>query len=151
MKFTPRVPQVMPGYWNRPDETEKVFTKDGWFKTGDIGVMDEDGFIRIIDRKKEMINVSGFNVYPNEIEEVVSGHAKVLEVGAIGVPDPKSTEVVKICVVKKDASLTEDELKAYCKENMTPYKVPRYIEFRDELPKSNVGKILRRLLKEENQ
>lgn len=144
-------PQVMPGYWNRSDETEKVFTKDGWFKTGDIGVMDEDGFIRIIDRKKEMINVSGFNVYPNEIEEVVSGHAKVLEVGAIGVSDPRSTEVVKICVVKKDDSLTEDELKAYCKENMTAYKVPRYIEFRDELPKSNVGKILRRLLKEENK
>ncbi|MGB3585306.1 MAG: AMP-binding protein [Tunicatimonas sp.] len=143
-------PQVMPGYWNRPDETEKVFTKDGWFKTGDIGVMDQDGFIKIIDRKKEMINVSGFNVYPNEIEEVVSGHAKVLEVGAIGVPDPRSSEVVKICVVKKDASLTEDELKAYCKENMTAYKVPRYIEFRDELPKSNVGKILRRLLKDDN-
>ncbi len=141
-------PQVMPGYWNRPDETEQVFTKDGWFKTGDVGVMDQDGFIRIVDRKKEMINVSGFNVYPNEIEHVVSSHKKVLEVGAIGVPDPQSTEVVKICVVKKDASLTEEELKAYCKENMTAYKVPRYIEFRDELPKSNVGKILRRLLKE---
>ncbi|WKN43602.1 AMP-binding protein [Tunicatimonas pelagia] len=141
-------PQVMKGYWNRPDETENVFTPDGWLKTGDIGVLDEDGFIKIVDRKKEMINVSGFNVYPNEIEGIVSAHEKVLEVGAIGVPDPRSTEVVKICVVKKDASLTEDELKAYCKENMTAYKVPRYIEFRDELPKSNVGKILRRLLKE---
>ncbi|MEM8965625.1 MAG: AMP-binding protein [Bacteroidota bacterium] len=143
-------PQVMDGYWNRPNETKEVFTQDGWFKTGDIGVMDEDGFIRIVDRKKEMINVSGFNVYPNEIEDVVSGHDKVLEVGAIGVPDDRSTEVVKICVVKKDESLTEEELKAYCKENMTAYKVPRYVEFRSELPKSNVGKILRRLLKEEN-
>ncbi len=143
-------PQVMDGYWNRPNETKEVFTQDGWFKTGDIGVMDQDGFIRIVDRKKEMINVSGFNVYPNEIEDVVSGHDKVLEVGAIGVPDDRSTEVVKICVVKKDESLTEEELKAYCKENMTAYKVPRYVEFRSELPKSNVGKILRRLLKEEN-
>ncbi|MEM6842056.1 MAG: AMP-binding protein [Bacteroidota bacterium] len=141
-------PQVMSGYWNRPDETEKVFTSDGWFKTGDVGIMDEDGFIKIVDRKKEMINVSGFNVYPNEIEEIVSGHEKVLEVGAIGVPDARSSEVVKVCVVKKDQSLTEEELKAYCKENMTAYKVPRYIEFRNELPKSNVGKILRRLLKE---
>jgi long-chain acyl-CoA synthetase len=143
-------PQVMSGYWNRPDETEKIFTKDGWLKTGDIAVMDDDGFIRIVDRKKEMINVSGFNVYPSEIEEVVSGHAKVLEVGAIGVADQRSTEVVKICVVKKDASLTEEELRSFCKENMTAYKVPKYIEFRDELPKSNVGKILRRLLKEDS-
>lgn len=143
-------PQVMSGYWNRPDETKNVFTEDGWFKTGDIGVMDQDGFIRIVDRKKEMINVSGFNVYPNEIEDVVSGHEKVLEVGAIGVPDERSTEVVKICVVKRDASLTEEELRLFCKENMTAYKVPKYIEFRSELPKSNVGKILRRLLKEDN-
>ncbi len=141
-------PQVMSGYWNRSDETDKVFTEDGWFKTGDVGVMDEEGFTRIVDRKKEMINVSGFNVYPNEIEHIVSGHEKVLEVGAIGVPDERSTEVVKICVVKKDPSLTEEELKSFCKENMTAYKVPKYIEFRDELPKSNVGKILRRLLKE---
>ena len=140
-------PQVMSGYWNRPDETEQVFTKDGWFKTGDIGVINEEGFIKIVDRKKEMINVSGFNVYPNEIEEVVAGHEKVLEVGAIGVADERSTEVVKIYVVKKDPSLTQEELLEYCKENMTAYKVPKYIEFRDELPKSNVGKILRRLLK----
>lgn len=140
-------PQVMPGYWQRPEETEKVFA-DGWFKTGDVGVVDADGFFKIVDRKKEMILVSGFNVYPNEVEEVVASHPKVLEVGAIGVPDEKSTEVVKVFVVKKDASLTEDELKAFCKENMTSYKCPKYIEFKDELPKSNVGKILRRILRE---
>ncbi|GIV38432.1 MAG: long-chain-fatty-acid--CoA ligase [Thermonema sp.] len=142
-------PQVMKGYWNRPDETAKVMTEDGWFKTGDIGAMDADGFFRIVDRKKDMILVSGFNVYPNEVEEVVAGHPKVLEVAAIGVPDPQSTERVKIFVVKKDPSLTEEELMAYCKENLAGYKVPKYIEFRDELPKSNVGKILRRKLKEE--
>jgi long-chain acyl-CoA synthetase len=141
-------PQVMSGYWQKEEESKNSFSKDGWFKTGDIGVMDEDGFIKIVDRKKEMINVSGFNVYPNDIENVVAAHPKVLEVGAIGVPDEKSTEVVKVCVVKKDPSLTAEELKAYCKENMTAYKVPKIIEFRDELPKSNVGKILRRLLKE---
>lgn len=144
-----RGPQVMKGYWNRPDETAKVMTEDGWFKTGDIGAMDADGFFRIVDRKKDMILVSGFNVYPNEVEEVVAGHPKVLEVAAIGVPDPQSTERVKIFVVKKDPSLTEEELMAYCKENLAGYKVPKYIEFRDELPKSNVGKILRRKLKEE--
>lgn len=142
-------PQVMSGYWNRPEETKHVFTDDGWFKTGDIGVINEDGFFKIVDRKKEMINVSGFNVYPNEIEDVVSGHEKVLEVGAIGVPDARSTEVVKIFVVKKDPSLTEGELLGYCKENLTAYKVPKHIEFRKELPKSNVGKILRRLLQED--
>ncbi|MEQ9441471.1 MAG: AMP-binding protein [Cyclobacteriaceae bacterium] len=142
-------PQVMSGYWNRPEETKHVFTDDGWFKTGDIGVINEDGFFKIVDRKKEMINVSGFNVYPNEIEDVVSGHEKVLEVGAIGVPDARSTEVVKIFVVKKDPSLTEEELLGYCKENLTAYKVPKHIEFRKELPKSNVGKILRRLLQED--
>lgn len=141
-------PQVMSGYWEKEEESKNAFSKDGWFKTGDIGIMDEDGFVKIIDRKKEMINVSGFNVYPNDIEDIVAAHPKVLEVGAIGVPDDKSTEVVKICVVKKDPSLTAQELKEYCKENMTPYKVPKFIEFRDELPKSNVGKILRRLLKE---
>ncbi|MFP4088877.1 MAG: AMP-binding protein [Cyclobacteriaceae bacterium] len=141
-------PQVMNSYWEKEEESRKAFSEDGWFKTGDVGIMDEDGYIRIIDRKKEMINVSGFNVYPNEIEEIVSAHPKVLEVGAIGVPDDRSTEIVKVCVVKKDPSLTEEELKAFCKENMTPYKVPKIIEFRDELPKSNVGKILRRLLKE---
>ena len=126
-----------------------MFNKD-WVKTGDIGVVNEDGFIRIVDRKKEMILVSGFNVYPNDVENTVASHPKVLEVGAIGVPDIKSTEVVKVFVVKKDDSLTEDELRAYCKENMTNYKVPRYIEFTKELPKSNVGKILRRILKEED-
>jgi len=141
-------PQVMSGYWQKEEESKNAFSQDGWLKTGDIGVMEEDGYVRIVDRKKEMINVSGFNVYPNDIENVVSTHPKVLEVGAIGVPDEKSTEVVKICVVKKDQSLTAEELKAYCKENMTAYKVPKIIEFRDELPKSNVGKILRRLLKE---
>lgn len=141
-------PQVMSGYWQKEEESSNAFSKDGWFKTGDIGIMDDDGYIKIVDRKKEMINVSGFNVYPNDIENIVAGHPKVLEVGAIGVPDEKSTEVVKVCVVKKDQSLTADELKAYCKENMTAYKVPKIIEFRDELPKSNVGKILRRLLKE---
>jgi len=144
-----RGPQVMKGYWNRPDETAKVMTEDGWFKTGDIGAMDADGFFRIVDRKKDMILVSGFNVYPNEVEEVVAGHPKVLEVAAIGVPDPQSTERVKLFVVKKDPSLTEEELMAYCKENLAGYKLPKYIEFRDELPKSNVGKILRRKLKEE--
>ncbi len=141
-------PQVMSGYWEKEEETKNVFSKDGWFKTGDIGIMDEDGYVKIIDRKKEMINVSGFNVYPNDIEDIVAAHPKVLEVGAIGVPDERSSEVVKICVVKRDPSLTAEELKAYCKENMTAYKVPKIIEFRDELPKSNIGKILRRLLKD---
>jgi long-chain acyl-CoA synthetase len=141
-------PQVMPGYWNRPEETEKAFI-DGWFKTGDIGTIDEDGFVRIVDRKKDMINVSGFNVYPNEIEDVVATHSKVLESAAVGVADDKSTEIVKLFVVKKDESLTADEVIAHCKENLTGYKVPKIVEFRKELPKSNVGKILRRLLKEE--
>ncbi len=141
-------PQVMKGYWKRPKETEDVFI-NGYFKTGDIGVMDEDGYFRIVDRKKEMILVSGFNVYPNEVENVIASHPKVLEVGAIGIPDPKSTEKVKVFVVKKDDSLTEEELITYCRENMTAYKVPKAVEFRKELPKSNVGKILRRVLKEE--
>jgi long-chain acyl-CoA synthetase len=142
-------PNVMLGYWNRPDETAKVFTEDGWFKTGDVGVMQEDGFFRIVDRKKDMILVSGFNVYPNEVEDVVAGHPKVLEVAAIGVPDSKATERVKIYVVKKDESLTEQEVRKYCEENLTGYKQPRDIEFRTELPKSNVGKILRKVLKDE--
>lgn len=141
-----RGPQVMKGYWNRPEETAKAIV-DGWFHTGDIGVMDADGFTRIVDRKKDMILVSGFNVYPNEIEEVVSAHPKVLEVAAIGVADEHSGEVVKVFVVKKDETLSADELKKYCKENLTAYKVPRQIEFRTELPKSNVGKILRRMLR----
>ena len=143
-------PQVMKEYWEKPDETENVFI-DGYFKTGDIGIINEDGFVKIVDRKKEMINVSGFNVFPNEIENVISSHEKVLEVGAIGISDPKSTEKVKVFIVKKDQSLTEEEVIAYCKENMTPYKVPKQVEFRKELPKSNVGKILRRILKEEEE
>jgi long-chain acyl-CoA synthetase len=143
-------PQIMKGYWEKPEETENVFVR-GYFKTGDIGFINEDGFVKIVDRKKEMINVSGFNVFPNEIENVISAHEKVLEVGAIGISDPKSTEKVKVFIVKKDESLTEEEIIAYCKENMTSYKVPKQVEFRKELPKSNVGKILRRVLKEEEE
>ncbi len=143
-----RGPQVMPGYWNRPDETAKVMEGD-WFKTGDIGIMDADGYFRIVDRKKDMILVSGFNVYPNEVEDVVASYPKVLEVAAIGVPDARSSEVVKIFVVKRDPSLTAEELQDYCRENLTGYKCPKYIEFRTELPKSNVGKIIRRMLRDE--
>ena len=142
-----RGPQVMKGYWNRPDETEKAITSDGFFRTGDIGVMDARGYTKIVDRKKDMILVSGFNVYPAEIEDVVSKHPKVLEVAAIGVPDEKSGEVPKLFVVKKDPSLTTEEILAYAKENLTGYKRPRYVEFLDELPKSNVGKILRKDLR----
>jgi long-chain acyl-CoA synthetase len=142
-----RGPQVMAGYWMRPDETAKVMTSDEFFKSGDIGIMDERGQVRIVDRKKDMILVSGFNVYPTEIEQVVSLHAGVLECAAVGVPDAKSGEAVKLFVVKRDASLTEDELAKYCRENFTGYKRPRYIEFRDDLPKTNVGKILRRELR----
>lgn len=142
-----RGPQVMSGYWNC--DNNGVFFPGGWFRTGDIGLMDAEGFFKIVDRKKDMIKVSGFNVFPNEIENVVAGYPKVLEVAAIGVPDVKSGEVIKIFVVKKDQSLTEDELKKYCHENLTNYKVPRHIEFRKELPKTNVGKILRRALKEQ--
>ncbi len=137
----------MSGYWNQ--DNKGVFLDGGWFKTGDIGCMDKDGFFKIVDRKKDMIKVSGFNVFPNEVENVVAGHPKVLEVAAIGVPDAKSGEVIKIFVVKKDQSLTEEEIKTYCHENLTNYKVPRHIEFRKELPKTNVGKILRRALKEQ--
>jgi len=142
-----RGPQVMAGYWNRPDETANVMTADGFFKSGDIGVMDERGYVRIVDRKKDMILVSGFNVYPNEIEQVVSLHPGVLECAAIGIPDEKSGEAVKLFVVKTDPTLSEDDLAGYCRENFTAYKRPKYIEFRDELPKSNVGKILRRELR----
>ncbi len=141
-----RGPQVMSGYWNK--DNSKVFFEGGWFRTGDMGAMDKDGFFRIVDRKKDMINVSGFNVYPNEIENVVANHDKVLEVAAVGVPDPHSNEVVKIFVVKSDETLTEEELKEYCHENLTGYKRPRHVEFCKELPKSNVGKILRRELRE---
>lgn len=143
-------PQVMKGYYNRPAETAKTVT-DGWLHTGDIAKMHEDGYLQIVDRKKDMILVSGFNVFPNEVEDVISAHPKVLEVAAIGKEDEKSGEVVKVFVVKKDKSLTEEELRAYCKENLTGYKVPKAIEWRDELPKTNVGKILRRVLKEEEK
>lgn len=140
-------PQVMKGYYKRPDATADTI-KDGWLCTGDIGEMSEDGYFRIVDRKKDMILVSGFNVYPNEIEEVVAGHPKVMEAAAIGVPDAKSGEVVKLFVIKKDKSLTKDELIQYCRENLTGYKVPKQVEFRSELPKSTVGKILRKDLRD---
>jgi len=144
-----RGPQVMKGYWQRPDETQKVFTKDGWFRTGDMGIMDEKGYFKITDRKKDMIIVSGFKVFPNEVEDVVTMHPGVLEVAAIGVHDEKSGEIVKIVVVKKDPALTEAELLAHCKQHLTGYKVPKIVEFRTEpLPKTNVGKILRRMLRE---
>ena len=142
-----RGPQVMAGYWNRPDETAKVMFDDGFFKTGDIGVMDEQGFIRIVDRKKDMILVSGFNVYPTEIEQVVSMHPGVLECAAVGIPDARSGEAVKLYVVKQDPTLAEEDLASFCHDQLTAYKRPKYIEFRDELPKSNVGKILRRELR----
>jgi len=142
-------PQVMAGYWHRSDETAKVLDADGWLATGDIGVMDDRGFVRIVDRKKDMILVSGFNVYPNEIESVVVMHAGVLECAAIGVPDSKSGEAVKLFVVRRDQSLTAEALLAHCREQLTGYKCPRDVEFRAELPKSNVGKILRRELRDE--
>ncbi|HVN35712.1 MAG TPA: long-chain-fatty-acid--CoA ligase [Casimicrobiaceae bacterium] len=144
-----RGPQVMAGYWNRPDETAKVMTPDGFFMTGDIGVMDEKGYVKIVDRKKDMILVSGFNVYPNEIEAVVAMHPGVLECAAVGIPDEKSGEAVKLFVVKRDPSLTADALLAFCRTQLTGYKVPREVEFRTELPKTNVGKILRRELRDE--
>jgi len=144
-----RGPQVMAGYWQRQDETDKVIDRDGWFATGDIGIMDERGYVRIVDRKKDMILVSGFNVYPNEIEAVVAMHPGVLECAAIGVPDPKSGEAVKLFIVKGDAALTAEGVLTFCREHMTGYKIPRDVEFRAELPKSNVGKILRRELRDE--
>ncbi|MBT8074606.1 MAG: AMP-binding protein, partial [Xanthomonadales bacterium] len=142
-----RGPQVMKGYWQRQEATDEVIDPDGWLHTGDIACMSDAGFFKIVDRKKDMILVSGFNVYPNEIEDVVALHPKVLEVAAVGMPDEKSGEVVSLFIVKKDPSLTEQEIKAFCKENLTGYKRPRYVEFMDELPKSNVGKILRRELR----
>jgi long-chain acyl-CoA synthetase len=144
-----RGPQVMAGYWNRPDETARAMTTDGFFKTGDIGLMDEAGFVRIVDRKKDMILVSGFNVYPNEIEDVVAKHPGVFEVVAVGVPDEQAGEVVKLFVVKRDPALTETDIFNFCKEQLTGYKRPKIIEFRTELPKTNVGKILRRALRDE--
>ena len=146
-----RGPQVMAGYWQRPDETAKVIGKDGFLHTGDIGIMDDKGFIRIVDRKKDMILVSGFNVYPNEIEQVLATHPGVLECAAIGVPDEHSGEVPKVFVVKKDPQLTEQDVLEHCKKGLTGYKRPKYVEFRSELPKTNVGKILRRALREEKK
>ncbi|MEO8509432.1 MAG: AMP-binding protein, partial [Betaproteobacteria bacterium] len=144
-----RGPQVMAGYWKRQDETDKVIDGNGWFASGDIGVMDERGFVKIVDRKKDMILVSGFNVYPNEIEGVVAGHPGVLECAVVGVPDKKSGEAVKLYIVRKDPALTADDVVKFCREHLTSYKCPRDVEFRPDLPKSNVGKILRRELRDE--
>lgn len=144
-------PQVMSGYWNRPEDTAKVMTSDGYFRTGDIGVMDEKGYTKIVDRKKDMILVSGFNVYPNEVEEVIASHPGVLECAVIGIPDSKSGEAVKAFVVKKDPNLTAEDVIKFCQEQLTGYKVPKHIEFRTDLPKTNVGKILRRQLRDEKK
>lgn len=144
-----RGPQVMKGYWERPEATAETLDSEGWLRTGDMAVIQDDGYIKIVDRKKDMIIVSGFNVYPNEIEDVISAHDKVAEAAAIGIPDEKSGEQVKLFVVKADDSLTIDEVIAYCRENMTAYKVPKQVEFREDLPKTNVGKILRRELRDE--
>jgi long-chain acyl-CoA synthetase len=141
-------PQVMKGYWNRPEATAEALDADGWFKTGDIAVIDPDGFVRIVDRKKDLIIVSGFNVYPNEIEDVVMGHPKVANCACIGVPDERSGEAVKLFVVPREAGVTVEELKAFCKENFTGYKVPKHIVLRDSLPMTPVGKILRRELRD---
>jgi long-chain acyl-CoA synthetase len=143
-----RGPQVMAGYWNRPDETEKVMTKDGFFRSGDMGFMDEKGYTKIVDRKKDMILVSGFNVYPNEIEEVAAGHPGIVEAAAVAAPDEHSGEVVKLFVVKSDPSLTEQDVKDWCAKELTNYKRPKHVVFKDELPKTNVGKILRRELRD---
>jgi long-chain acyl-CoA synthetase len=142
-----RGPQVMAGYWNRPDETARVMTPDGYFRSGDMGFMDENGFVKIVDRKKDMILVSGFNVYPNEVEEVAAAHPGVLEAAAIGVPDEKTGEAVKLFVVRKDPNLTAESVKEFCAQGLTNYKRPHFIEFRDSLPKTNVGKILRKELR----
>jgi long-chain acyl-CoA synthetase len=146
-----RGPQVMKGYWNRPNETANVLDAEGWLHTGDIARMDESGYVYIVDRKKDMILVSGFNVYPNEVEDTVMQHPGVAEVAAVGLPDEHSGEVVKLFVVRKDPNLTIEDLKAFCRENLTGYKRPKLIEFRDALPKSNVGKILRRELRDEHK
>jgi long-chain acyl-CoA synthetase len=138
----------MAGYWQRPDETAKVMTADGFFRTGDIGIMDAGGQVKIVDRKKDMVLVSGFNVYPNEVEDVVASHPGVLECAVVGVPDAASGEAVVLFVAKKDAALTEQELRRFLSEQLTPYKRPKYIVFRQELPKTNVGKVLRRELRD---
>ncbi len=142
-------PQVMKGYWQRPDETAKTITEDGWIMTGDIGLIQDDGYIKIVDRKKDMILVSGFNVYPNEVEDVVVGHPDIVECAAVGIPDLKSGEAVKIFAVTSNPNLKESEIKEFCRERLTAYKVPKIFEFRDELPKTNVGKIVRRELRDE--
>jgi long-chain acyl-CoA synthetase len=144
-------PQVMAGYWNRPDETAQVMTADGFLRTGDIAQVDDRGYVYVVDRKKDMINVSGFNVYPNEIEDVVMSHPGVLEAGAVGVPDARTGEAVKVVVVRKDPRLTEADLIAYCRQHLTGYKTPRQVEFRDALPHTTVGKILRRELRSEDR
>jgi long-chain acyl-CoA synthetase len=142
-------PQVMLGYWQRPDDTRKSMTDDGYLRTGDIAVIQKDGYIRIVDRKKDMIIVSGFNVFPNEVEDVISGHPSVLECAAVGIPDEKSGEAVKVYLVASKEGVTAQELKEFCRERLTAYKVPRHFEFRTELPKTNVGKVLRRQLRDE--
>jgi long-chain acyl-CoA synthetase len=144
-----RGPQVMRGYWNRPDETAKVMTPDGFFRTGDIATLQPDGSVKIVDRLKDMVLVSGFNVYPNEVEEVLAAHPGVTEVAVIGVPDEKSGEAVAAYVVKAEPTLTEADVQDWCRERLTPYKLPRHVIFRETLPKTNVGKVLRRVLKEE--
>ncbi|MEO9102771.1 MAG: long-chain fatty acid--CoA ligase, partial [Burkholderiaceae bacterium] len=141
-------PQVMAGYWQRPDETARSMTPDGYFKSGDVGIMDERGFTKIVDRKKDMILVSGFNVYPNEIEDVVGQLDGVLEAACVGMPDDKTGEAVKLVVVRKNPALTEADVRAYCKKNLTGYKQPKVVEFRTELPKTPVGKVLRRELRD---
>ena len=146
-----RGPQVMKGYWNKPEETAKVIDRDGWLATGDVGVVDEKGFFKIVDRKKDMVLVSGFNVYPNEIEAVVAMLPGVLECAVIGVPDDKTGEAVKVCIVKKDPNLTAEDVLAHCRVHLTGYKIPRHVAFRSELPKTNVGKILRRELREQEK
>ena len=142
-------PQVMAGYWQRPDETARVMTADGYFRSGDIGIVDERGFFKIVDRKKDMILVSGFNVYPNEIEDVVGTLPGVLEVACVGVPDDKQGEAVKLVIVKRDPSLTEEQVREHCRTNLTGYKQPKVVEFRSDLPKTPVGKILRRELRDQ--
>jgi long-chain acyl-CoA synthetase len=142
-------PQVMKGYWQRPEATAETITEDGWLKTGDVALIQEDGYMKIVDRKKDMIIVSGFNVYPNEIEDVVSSHPDIVECAAVGIPDAVSGEKVKIFAVSSNSALTEKEVTSFCRERLTAYKVPKLVEFREDLPKTNVGKILRRELRDE--
>jgi long-chain acyl-CoA synthetase len=143
-----RGPQVMAGYWQRPDETARVMTADGFFRTGDVGMVDERGYFRIVDRKKDMILVSGFNVYPNEVEDVITQMPGIMECAAVGVPDEKAGEVVKVVIVKKDPAVTEADVRHWCEANLTGYKRPKLVEFRNDLPKTPVGKVLRRELRD---